>query len=225
MAVLTGVRDRLRAEMGAEPRTWAVVERVLEVVQERLAALGLDPDRTVATMPATVADGTAADGGWPGPVGGTTGPAGQLPADEAAFRAELLDALERRGLPPDTSLGDLLDHVRGTARIAAIGEITGELADLTADSERLRASVAGAERVLETVRASPAATHGGVQAEMARWFVDLLEGATESAGATLAEIRSAERHAALLAAADDVGLDGMAKLEFVARVDAGLGAP
>lgn len=218
MAVLTGVRDRLRAEMGAEPGTWSVVERVLEVVQERLVALGVEP-----------ATGAGPDGSGPG-APATTSPDGapiapRLSADEATFRAELLDALERRGLPADTSLGDLLDHVRGTARIAALGEITGDLADLTADSERLRASVAGAERVLETVRASPAAGRGGVQEEMVRWFVELLEDATQSAGATLAEVRSAERHAALLAAADDVGLDGMAKVEFVARVSAALGTP
>jgi hypothetical protein len=217
MAVLTGVRDRLRAELGAEPATWAVIERVLDVVQVRLVELGLEPG-----------DG---EPGGPGPVGGAAVPRSGVRAttgltvDEAEFRAELVDALERRGLPPDTSLGDLLDHVRGTARIAALGEITGDLADLTADSERLRASVAGAERVLETVRASPAAGRGGVQAEMVRWFVDLLEDATQSAGATLAEVRSAERHAALLAAADDVGLDGMAKVEFVARVSAALGTP
>lgn len=218
MAALTGVRDRLRAEMGAEPGTWAVVERVLEVVQDRLVTLGLEPgDVGGAGAPgARAQDSTAPDGALSAP---------RLTADEAAFRAELLDALERRGLPADTPLGDLLDHVRGTARIAALGEITGDLADLTADSERLRASVAGAERVLETVRASPAAARGGVQEEMVRWFVELLEDATQSAGATLAEVRSAERHAALLAAADDVGLDGMAKVEFVARVSAALGTP
>lgn len=217
MAVLTGVRDRLRAELGAEPATWVVIERVLDIVQVRLVELGIDPG-----------DG---EPGGPGLVGGATAPRSRmavatgLSVDEAEFRAELAGALERRGLPLDTSLGDLLDHVRGTARIAALGEITGDLADLTADSERLRASVAGAERVLETVRASPAAGRGGVQAEMVRWFVDLLEDATQSAGATLAEVRSAERHAALLAAADDVGLDGMAKVEFVARVSAALGTP
>jgi hypothetical protein len=216
MALLTGVRDRLRAELGAEPATWVVIERVLDIVQVRLVELGIDPG-----------DGEPG----PGLVGGATAPGSRmavatgLSVDEAEFRAELADALERRGLPLDTSLGDLLDHVRGTARIAALGEITGDLADLTADSERLRASVAGAERVLETVRASPAAGRGGVQAEMVRWFVDLLEDATQSAGATLAEVRSAERHAALLAAADDVGLDGMAKVEFVARVSAALGTP
>lgn len=216
MAVLTGVRDRLRAEMGAEPGTWAVVERVLEVVQERLAALGLEPPGTPGAAGPSAPSAPALDGATP---------ASRLSADEAAFRAELVDALERRGLPPDTSLGDLLDHVRGTARIAALGEITGDLADLTADSERLRASVAGAERVLETVRASPAAGRGGVQEEMVRWFTGLLEDATQSAGATLAEVRSAERHAALLAAADEVGLEGMAKVEFVARVSAALGTP
>lgn len=217
MAVLTGVRDRLRAELGAEPATWALIERVLDVVQVRLVELGLEP-----------VDG---EPGGSGLVGGATAPrsgvgaATGLSVDEAEFRAELVDALERRGLPAGTSLGDLLDHVRGTARIAALGEITGDLADLTADGERLRASVAGAERVLEAVRASPAAGRGGVQAEMVRWFVALLEDATQSAGATLAEVRSAERHAALLAAADDVGLDGMAKVEFVARVSAALGTP
>ena len=217
MAVLTGVRDRLRAELGAEPATWAVIERVLDIVQVRLVELGLERG-----------DG---EPGAPGLVGRPIAPragarvASGLSVDEAEFRAELVDALERRNLPPDTSLGDLLDHVRGTARIAALGEITGDLADLTADSERLRASVAGAERVLETVRASPAAGRGGVQAEMVHWFVALLEDATQSAGATLAEVRSAERHAALLAAADDVGLDGLAKVEFVARVGAALGTP
>lgn len=216
MAVLTGVRDRLRAEMGAEPGTWAVVERVLEVVQERLAALGLEPQGPPGAPGPSAPSAPALDG---------TTPAARLSADEAAFRAELVDALERRGLPPDTSLGDLLDHVRGTARIAALGEITGDLADLTADSERLRASVAGAERVLETVRTSPAAGRGGVQEEMVRWFTELLEDATQTAGATLAEVRSAERHAALLAAADEVGLEGMAKVEFVARVSAALGTP
>ncbi|WP_155855500.1 hypothetical protein [Actinotalea ferrariae] len=217
MAVLTGVRDRLRAEMGAEPGTWAVVERVLEVVQERLVALRLEPG--------SLAD---ADGTAPVDPGAGDEPAlagGALSPDEASFRAELADALDRRGLPPDTSLSDLLDHVRGTARIAALGEITGDLVDVTADNERLRASVAGTERVVETVRSSPAAARGGVQEEMARWFLDLLEDATQSAGATLAEVRSSERHAALLAAADDVGLDGMAKVEFVARVTAALGTP
>ncbi|WP_225753437.1 hypothetical protein [Actinotalea sp. Marseille-Q4924] len=209
MAVLTGVRDRLRSEMGAEPATWAVVERVLEVVQDRLLALGLE-------SPVTSAAAVAED----------RPPGDALSEDEAAaFRAELLDALDRRGLPPDTSLADLLDHVRGTARIAALGEITGDLADVTAENERLRASVAGADRVLEALRASPAAERGGVQEEMVRWFTRLLEDATQTAGAALAELRSVERHAALLAAADDVGLDGMAKVEFVARVSATLGAP
>ena len=42
MAVLTGVRDRLRAELGAEPATWAVIERVLDIVQVRLVELGLE---------------------------------------------------------------------------------------------------------------------------------------------------------------------------------------
>jgi hypothetical protein len=218
MAVLTGVRDALRAEMGAEPVTWQVVERVLEVVQERLVALGLEPSAQSGTGGPVAAASSSA-----GSDGATT--VTRLSADAAAFRSELLDALERRGLPADTSLGDLLDHVRGTARIAALGEITGDLADLTAESERLRAAVAGAERVLETVRASPAVGRGGVQEEMVRWFAALLEDATQSAGATLAEVRSAERHAALLAAADDVGLEGMAKVEFVARVSAALGAP
>lgn len=218
MAVLTGVRDRLRAELGAEPATWAVVERVLEVVQEHLVTLGVE---TGSPHLGGSPDGPALQAG----TAGSHVPDGGLSPDELEFREGLLDALERRGLPPDTTLGDLLDHVRGTARIAALGEITGDLADVTAENERLRASVAGADRVLETVRASPAAGRGGVQEEMVRWFVQLLEEATQSAGATLAEVRSAERHAALLAAADDVGLEGMAKVEFVARVSAVLGTP
>jgi hypothetical protein len=214
MAVLTGVRDRLRAELGAEPATWAVVERVLEVVHEHLVTRGVET-------------GSPEPAGVPAAVGTTALHAlsGGLSADEAEFREDLLDALERRGLPPDTTLGDLLDHVRGTARIAALGEITGDLADVTAENERLRASVAGSDRVLETVRSSPAAQRGGVQEEMVRWFLQLLEEATQSAGATLAEVRSSERHAALLAAADDIGLEGMTKVEFVARVSAALGTP
>lgn len=38
MSLLTGVRDRLAAELGREPGTWGVVERVLEVVETHITA-------------------------------------------------------------------------------------------------------------------------------------------------------------------------------------------
>lgn len=190
------------------------VDRLTGVRDQLREMLGAEPAtwRVVETTLEVVADHLA-----------TEEPDGERADASVADPDEVARALRARGLPTGLGLDGLLDHERTAARMLALQEVFDEAAERTARAGAQRAAMVAVRRLLDVLDAFPGSDRTSADAaETVSWFADRLRQALTGSDDVLDEVRTAERERVVTVAAEVVGLTGMARLEWVARLNAAL---
>lgn len=224
-------RDRLRAELAAEPREDRadepaamladVVEQAVPEAARRLAlreAAGSDTwDRlTEGVREVYLTRARAAV-------------EAVVPVFDAAVAAipglgEVRRAQLRLGLPPEGDLAGLLDHVRAESRARALQEVSEDLRARLEDYELMRRAVQAVELVFVEGEHMAAQHASPVAVEVAEWFARRLQQALAGPDVTLGDALEAEREQVLLAVATELGLEGMDALAWYSDMSTRLDA-
>lgn len=222
-------RDRLRAELGAQPRDEGepaglladVVEQVVPEAARRLAlreAAGSDTwDRLTEGVREVYL--TRARAAVEAVVPVFDAAVAAIPGVGEVRRAQL-----RLGLPPEGDLAGLLDHVRAESRARALQEVAADLRSRLEDYEHVRRAVQAVELVLVEGEHMAAQHHSPVAVEVAEWFARRLQQALAGADVTLGDALEAEREQVLLAVAAELGLEGMDALAWYSDMSTRLDA-
>jgi hypothetical protein len=224
-------RDRLRAELGAEPRedrSDAPLALLADVVEQAVP----EAARRLALRESAGSDT------WDRLTDGVrevyltrarSAVEAVVPVFDAAVAAipglgEVRRAQLRLGLPPEGDLAGLLDHVRAESRARALHEVSEDLRSRLEDYELMRRAVQAVELVLVEGEHMAAQHASPVAVEVAAWFARRLQQALAGPDVTLGDALEAEREQVLLAVAAELGLQGMDALAWYSDMSTRLDA-
>ncbi len=127
---------------------------------------------------------------------------------------EVRRAQLRLGLPPESDLTELLDHVRAEGRARALQEVSEDLRSRLDDLEVTRQAVQAVELVVVEGEHMASQHASPIAVEVAEWFTRRLQQALAAPDVTLGDALEAEREQVLLAVAAELGLEGMDALAW-----------